>query len=219
MKILIMKIMRFWNDRGLFAFSFSNCKEKNRTLVNFLILFNLFWTLISNQNSKFKNSRCRIEIRFILLKLGTWGFSRSLLTNLNSKFRNSKFWMQYGGLKCKLNWFDYAKTRQTGVFDVAYYESELKIHKLKMSDLIWRPKILKVTRFRWNSILEGIRRRWLQIATQNSEIQNFASTMADRNAKFIQFRCNPTLGGFRYYEFEAKIEKFWISVPIWRPKF
>ena len=77
---------------------------------------------------------------YIWIKLATRGYLRSPITNLNSTFINSECWIQDGEPKFKkLLYLD--ETWCSKVFEVADDESELKVYKLKMADLIWRIQI------------------------------------------------------------------------------
>ena len=83
---------------------------------------------------------------FALIRLGTITreFLRSLITNLKSESQNSKWRIQYGGqvhdFMVKLWRFccDLLRNGYERVFEVADYESEVRISKLKMANPIWR---------------------------------------------------------------------------------
>ena len=72
-------------------------------------------------------------------------FVRLPIMNLNKKFQNSKsWWTQYGEINNKMP-LDLDGTRwYSRVFEVIYYESELKIHKFKIADPISRQQIQKL---------------------------------------------------------------------------
>ena len=71
----------------------------------------------------------------------------------------------------------------TGVFLVGGYESVISLHKFKMADPIWQPKISKIIQFLWKSICRGFLGRWLRIRYKFLQIQDDGSNMAVKNFK------------------------------------
>ena len=109
------------------------------------------------------------------------------ITNPHVKFQKSEWRIQYGGWICKIL-LDWGENWYSGVFEVADYESSLKILEFKMVDLIWRIEMSAFSWFGWKLVLGGRRGRWWRIFFQNFEIQNGGSITAGQYAKICSTR-------------------------------
>ena len=61
--------------------------------------------------------------------------------------------------KLNLN-INLGKIRYLKVLDINDYKLEFITKKFKTMDPIWRTKIIKINRFRWNAVHGGFRGRW-----------------------------------------------------------
>ena len=88
---------------------------------------------IDTQNSKIQYGGPKCKNSLDGMKIITRGFSKSLIVNLYLKFRNSKWLIEYGRSKCK-NLLDRDENYNSGVFEIADYESWLENSKSNMAD-------------------------------------------------------------------------------------
>ena len=109
----------------------------------------IIWIQFWNKNSEIHNGESDIIWRTKVEKVGTWGiFEIADYTNVNSKFRDSKWRIQHGGSKYK-NLLVFDETRNSRIFEIADYECELEIQKLKIAK-----KLLVSDKTRYSEIFE-----------------------------------------------------------------